>query len=121
MVELGTTGGNKIEDELKEREIKFSEQLNKISNELYSGILNKNMPLSRRVELVRMRWNAKAEAFTDWLSQEIHELKNISEKMQKKELSKLKHSKSIIKNEQGRLVSKNKLKFNIERRAKHIH
>ena len=55
MVELGTTGGNKIEDELKEREIKFSEQLNKISNELYSGILNKNMPLSRRVELVKMR------------------------------------------------------------------
>ena len=99
-------GGGHLDEDLKEREEKFQEQLDKISTDLYPNIIDKSMPLSRRVELVKMRWNAKAEAFTDWLSQEIFELKDMAEKIERKEEAKLKHFLDRTRNIQKRFVSK---------------
>lgn len=80
---------------LQDRQVKFEEALDDISKNMYSDILHSNMTMSQRIELVKMRYYAKAAAFTNTLSQEIYDLKDIAEQMDLKQ-RKFDRRKSLI-------------------------
>lgn len=78
-----------IEKEVEVREAAFKANLDGIMHNMYSGIFGMGLPLSRRVELLKMRYDAKSEAFVECLDDEFRSLKDLFGRLEKSEEKRL--------------------------------
>jgi hypothetical protein len=69
----------------KNRTNLFEQQLDFIAENLYSGIFGMGLPLSRRIELVTMRYFAKMNAFDDLITNEFIDARRMLEGLEKSE------------------------------------